>query len=138
VLFIAHSMMFFWHRYELPAVAFGYINIQRPRANATLQPPDPVLQTPPRVQRTTRTTNGNGSDNSHELLHEGNFAPTERGEGGGLGHSHPSFSTTTSSSSHRNTVLFRSGTNDTAEEDDTSFAYFLQGEVVVRRNGRPA
>lgn len=103
MLFIAHSMMFFWHRYELPAVAFGYINIQRPRANTTSQPPDPVLQTPPRVQRTTRSTNGTGSDNSQELLlhegnfalHEGNFAPRERG---GMGHSHTSFSTSTSSS----------------------------------------
>ncbi|CAJ1933535.1 unnamed protein product [Cylindrotheca closterium] len=51
VLFIIHSMMFFWHRYELPAVAFGYINMQRPRANAAFHQGPHDLPRPPRVRR---------------------------------------------------------------------------------------
>ena len=29
--FMLHSMLFFWHRYELPAVAFGWVTIDAPR-----------------------------------------------------------------------------------------------------------
>ena len=29
--FMFHSMLFFWHRFELPAVVLGYVNIHRPR-----------------------------------------------------------------------------------------------------------
>jgi hypothetical protein len=29
--FMGHSMFFFWHRYELPAVALGYVTVDRPR-----------------------------------------------------------------------------------------------------------
>eukprot|EP00980_Cylindrotheca_fusiformis_P010716 scaffold2401_cov111-Cylindrotheca_fusiformis.AAC.8 len=138
VLFIVHSMIFFWHRYELPAVAFGYINIQRPRANSRQQPEQPVLQTPPRVQRTTRRTNAYSRESSYNdlLLGSDNLMRQQSGEAGGLGFSHPSFSSTTSSSSYRNSYLFRPGINDRSDEDDASFDYFLQGEVVVHRNGQ--
>jgi len=70
VLFIVHSMMFFWHRYELPAVAFGYINVRRPRANPVLRqqhqehqrsPPDPPA-TPPNVRRMFRAQSSSSRD----------------------------------------------------------------------------
>jgi hypothetical protein len=32
-LFMLHSMLFFWHRYELPAVARGWVTMDRPRMN---------------------------------------------------------------------------------------------------------
>jgi hypothetical protein len=30
-LFMTHSMLFFWHRYELPAVAHGHVTLENPR-----------------------------------------------------------------------------------------------------------
>jgi hypothetical protein len=30
-LFMTHSMLFFWHRYELPAVAHGHVTLEHPR-----------------------------------------------------------------------------------------------------------
>lgn len=33
--FILHSMVFFWHRYELPAVALGHVTVDRPRMVST-------------------------------------------------------------------------------------------------------
>jgi hypothetical protein len=36
-LFMLHSMLFFWHRYELPAVARGWVTIDRPRMNTNYQ-----------------------------------------------------------------------------------------------------
>lgn len=148
VLFIVHSMMFFWNRYELPAIAFGYITIQRPRANTAaftaapqLQEPQPLLQTPPRVQRTTLISRDEASQeldnhNNHSLLfHSENFVPPPgQEESGSLTRSYPSFSTTTSSSSTRNGFLFRNSTdNPNNEDDDDSFVYFMEGEVVVHR-----
>jgi hypothetical protein len=39
-LFMAHSMLFFWHRYELPAVAHGHVTLEHPR----MGPHHPVHQ----------------------------------------------------------------------------------------------
>jgi hypothetical protein len=33
--FMFHSMLFFWHRFELPAVVLGHVNIHRPRMTMT-------------------------------------------------------------------------------------------------------
>jgi hypothetical protein len=123
-------MMFFWRRYELPAVAFGYINAQRPRANILLQPLQPFLRTPPRVQRTNRVVGeNNGVIEEIGLLMQGNHSLLPEED---LANSRHSFSTTTSSSSNRNAFPFRSGNNE--DDEDESYAYFMEGEIVVHRN----
>jgi hypothetical protein len=45
MFFMLHSMLFFWHRYELPAVAMGLVNPDHPRQYAP--PPPPPLQQHP-------------------------------------------------------------------------------------------
>ena len=44
--FMMHSMLFFWHRYELPAVALGRITPERPRQGMSSPPPSPTSSTP--------------------------------------------------------------------------------------------
>ena len=40
--FMIHSMVFFWHRYELPAVALGRVTPAQPRMRPSTSPPSPV------------------------------------------------------------------------------------------------
>ena len=41
--FMIHSMLFFWHRYELPAVAFGRVSPEQPRMMGRPLPPPEVV-----------------------------------------------------------------------------------------------
>ena len=120
-------------------------NDQEPTRRLTapqqLQEPQPLLQTPPRVQRTTLIARDEAyqeldNNNNHSLLFYGDHfvPPPGQEESSGLTRSYPSFSTTTSSSSIRNGFLFRSSTDNlNNEDDDDSFVYFMEGEVVVHR-----
>lgn len=135
LLFIFHSMMFFWNRYELPAIAFGHITIYRPRAaNATQQSQEirPFLQTPPQVQRTRQITS-NEASSELDIRNNEHFVPQQE-VSETLSHSYPSFSTTSSSLSTGNSFLFHNSTENNNNDDD-SFVYFMEGEIVVHRQG---
>lgn len=102
--FMIHSMLFFWNRYELPAVAHGLVTLDNPRMgnphrrqHRDLQ--QPLLETAPpdtapRHPLTMRQHNS--------------------------GHSFPSVS----SAGRVSSVLFNDG-----DDDDESYMYFMNGEV---------
>ena len=95
-------MVFFWHRYELPAVAYGLVTVDRPR----MQINEAILyagddQSLPPQQHTTPQPRTNERQ--------------QETEGHSMSASHPSFSTTSS----RNTSgLFRQN-----DEDDDGSSY---------------
>mmetsp|Transcript_6326 Transcript_6326/g.15988 ORF Transcript_6326/g.15988 Transcript_6326/m.15988 type:complete len:982 (+) Transcript_6326:262-3207(+) len=139
--FIFHSMVFFWHRFELPAVVFGYVSVDRPRMTMTHRTPDPThtSSTPIIIGRQTQQPQQNeemrSSNSSSNLMHtdphsigDTGIRPSS-GRGGPGVPSHPSFSTTSS----RNGIsgLFRNNHDD--DNSTGSMLYFMGGEVVVHR-----
>jgi hypothetical protein len=108
-------MLFFWHRYELPAVALGLVTVEHPRmgnsmssfqeeqhgryAPPVVSPPVPSLPGPP----------------PHQLVRQ-------------LSHSTSASRVSRQASS---TALFNSG-----EDGDESYIYFMGGEVVMHRDDR--
>ena len=109
VLFMAHSMLFFWHRYELPAFVRGTVNQDRPRMIPQHQS-SPLPPPPPPAIR-------------HPLLFRQ--------------HSHSSISnhyrsqTPLSSRQASSAALYR------PEEEEESYVYFMDGEVVLHRPQQP-
>ena len=138
--FIFHSMVFFWHRFELPAVVFGYVSVDRPRMTIHSTPyPTHTSFTPVVIGQLNQQPQQNevmrSSNSSSNLMH---IDPHSRGDTGiapsngrgGVGvPSHPSFSTTSS----RNGIsgLFRNNHDD--DNSTGSMLYFMGGEVVVHR-----
>lgn len=150
--FILHSMVFFWHRYELPALVLGAVTIDRPRMNLTTASPPP----PPQGQGRPRD---DGDDD--EFSRASSFAVASAAHHtpsrqriddprltAPLIATHPSTTTTTrqmamsgsvalasrqsflsNASSRRTSELYRHN-----QEDDSSTGshlYFMGGEVVV-------
>ena len=115
VAFLLHSMLFFWNRYELAAVAHGFVTLEHPRmGNDRSSRLDlPRLDTP-----------------SDETLHLTPRIPQRE-------ISSQSMSTTERSAdmSRRSSGLFQ---HDTDENDEDSCLYMLSGEVVYQRSARPS
>jgi len=110
VCFMIHSMLFFWHRFELPAVALGLVTIERPRMGRTpsqssvppLQPENNATLAVPAVAFPPR----------HPLVRQ-----QSQGTSSSLGRmSRPSSS------------IFNAG-----EDGDDSYMFFMDGEVVMHR-----
>lgn len=117
--FMLHSMLFFWHRYELPAAAMGRINTDNPRQVA----PSPERNTLPPMptDNTARNTQVRGADAQPNMQ-----ART-------VGPRSHSFNQSASGPMSRNSsmgVMFQGG----GEDDDESYMYYLEGEVVMHRN----
>jgi hypothetical protein len=105
-------MLFFWHRYELPAVAHGLVSVEHPRMGTSMssfqeeqrgryEPPVPSVAAPP----------------PHQLVRQ-------------LSHGTSASRVSRQASS---TALFNSG-----EDGDESYIYFMGGEVVMHREDRRA
>jgi hypothetical protein len=106
-------MLFFWHRYELPAVALGLVTVEHPRMGNSMssfqgdqrgryEPPVPsaaAIPVPP----------------PHQLVRQ-------------LSHGTSASRVSRQASS---TALFNSG-----EDGDESYIYFMGGEVVMHREDR--
>lgn len=131
VLFLVHSMLFFWNRYELPAILSDRVSAQSPRQ----QRQEPEGTTPAAI--------GNFPPPISSVLAPGNNGgpgpvllprPLNRGQ------NHPSY--TSMSSLGRGSVatgnlLFQDGGNHEDDDgDDSSYMYFMSGEVVMRRRSR--
>jgi hypothetical protein len=111
--FMMHSMLFFWHRYELPAVALGRVTPEHPRQGSAV--PSPVPSTTPSVQ----------SDDHGRVP-----AAVLRPRGSVMRNA--SFGTAASADhmSRQGSSLGMIG-----GDDDGSYVYFMDGEVVVHRSG---
>jgi hypothetical protein len=105
ILFMVHSMLFFWHRYELPAVCRGQVQRSQPAAAAS----SPVV----------RDNNNNHNDHNTTRSHvDGTMMTTMR--------------TTIDNSSdhydhHHHNI---NQTNDSSH--DRSLLFGLNGEVIMR------
>jgi hypothetical protein len=107
--FMAHSMLFFWHRYELPAVALGLVTVEQPRMGNSIPPlhtdqqrPSAALPLPPQHQFVRQLSHGT--------------AASSLGRG---------------SRQASSTGLFNAG-----DDGDESYMYFMDGEVVMHREDR--
>jgi hypothetical protein len=109
---VMHSMLFFWHRYELPAVALGHVTLEQPRMVTMVHSngassPDPFW-----------------SGNHHQQT---------------LRHPPPLSHHISGQSSNSLERLSREGSsifNIAGDDDDSvsSYMYLLNGEVVVHRH----
>ena len=73
-----HSMVFFWHRYELPAMAYGIVTIDRPRftaMNTTTATTTPRGRVPHSLQ-TTHTNDVTQTEIPSLSFHSPNQADT--------------------------------------------------------------
>jgi hypothetical protein len=124
VCFMAHSMLFFWFRYELPAFAHGYISLQRPRmtdeyAGTPFTPP-----LPPQF-----TTMHDTSQQTAPTLHVASDATLRQRNASTVVRQHA-----TSSNERLNTGLLRpisSGGIFHRDQEDEGTLYLLNGELVV-------
>lgn len=109
-LCILYSMLFFWHRYELPAVAHGHVTIDNPRLG----------RSPGRNVQSTDTSRSNSISRSNSAARFPNVQlPPQR-----------SFSRQSFSSLQR---LFHPGYDS---DGDTSYMFFMDGELVVHNDRR--
>lgn len=128
--FMLHSMLFFWHRYELPAVFLGRVNPEHPRQGVPFT----------FMGNTSIVTTEQLQIQQQRQLHEENRRSSARDEVFGTArpletnvHRTTSFSTAASGRISRNsstTGMFRHGD----EDDDHSFLFFMNGEVVAHSN----
>lgn len=141
VCFMAHSMLFFWHRFELPAVALGHITVENPRmgmipsstgSGYRVQPATSVQGSPAphtngaSLDRITRANN-NVTASPAIQLHPRQYQLVRQ-------HSHgTSASIGRMSRQASSTALFHSG-----EDGDESYMYFMDGEVVMHRAHTPS
>jgi hypothetical protein len=129
--FILHSMLFFWHRYELPAVTMGLVSPEHPRQapystspNALHQPVSlesdrtiPELRPPQQEPQMPAATMNEAYQNTRGYVRR-----------------NQSFNTTTSGLFSRNSSnngMYQRG--DEYEDDGSSTRYFVGGEVVISR-----
>lgn len=119
--FLLHSMLFFWNRYELPAVAHGLVNPQHPRMSGSAQS-SPERRPSPLLPR-------NGDTQTQEPIHlEPRLAQRE---------SHHSMSTMDRSVGTEINELSRPSSGLFQPEDDgDSCLYMLSGEIVMHRRSR--
>jgi hypothetical protein len=81
-LFMLHSMLFFWHRYELPAVARGWVTIDRPRMRISSSSSIPWEQQQQQQPNETFSTPMRFPHQQPILMQDENATPTRgfRGE----------------------------------------------------------
>ena len=69
------SMLFFWHRYELPALARGHVTVDRPRMNSVSSQPEEIPRIPSvhlqPIRRQSNSSRIGSRQNSSVLLHPG-------------------------------------------------------------------
>ena len=160
--FMVHSMFFFWNRYELPAVAFGYVTVDQPRrliagsgerASTTSNPDStPISRSPVPGSASTMdamvTPLRNNSTFSRSAPPTTRAAPETQNVGNNHLHPNPqrnplgndtallfgatSYASFSSASQHNASGIFR--TNIADDDDEDSCVYFMEGEVVLRRN----
>ena len=113
VCFMIHSMIFFWHRFELPAVALGLVTIERPRmGRTTSQSSVPPLQS---ENNATMAVPSVAVPQRHPLVRQ-----QSQGTSSSLGRM-----------SRPGSSLFNAG-----EDGDESYMFFMDGEVVMHRGER--
>jgi hypothetical protein len=126
ICFMVHSMLFFWHRYELPAVARGLVTLERPRIGVTLSPPSVVAASNEELPHMPAN------------LNESTEVPVLAPRHGLVRHPSNERSYTSMSSLGRSGLPRPSSTNvlfnDDDDGDDGSYMYFMDGEVVMHRN----
>lgn len=113
-------MLFFWHRYELPAVAHGLVNMERPRMGVPLHSSPasiPSLHSEP--NRNPSTVPAVSLPPRQSIFREGSHATLSSSVGGRL-------SQNTSSIGH----LFN---RDYEGDESGSYTFFMNGEVVMHR-----
>lgn len=120
--FMFHSMVFFWHRYELPAVVHGLVTIDIPRMGGAGPPAPDSLMVP------VLPTGSSGSE-SRLLLPPRNPLMLQHFQG----HLHPSMSSlgrnNSASRPPSSTGLPFQGDND--DDGSESYMYFMNGEVSL-------
>jgi hypothetical protein len=114
VCFMIHSMLFFWHRFELPAVALGFVNAQNPRMGI---PPSPTIAPPP-----PPASQGRDHDTVPHMILPPRLDLIRQ-------QSHGTISSLNGGTSRQSsTSLFHRG-----DDGDESYMYFMDGEVVMHR-----
>lgn len=123
--FMIHSMLFFWHRYELPAVAHGLVTIDNPRMGTTTRTTEaessimvPLLQEDLNQQQQQQ----HGSQ-QHRLHLPPRNSPFMRGQ------SHPSMSSLGRNSTSRQSSTGIPFQGDGDDDGSESYMYFMNGEV---------
>lgn len=133
--FTLHSMLFFWHRYELPAVARGLVTLDAPRMGAA-----PSIGNTPTTAAMTAAASPlpvmpqDLNDTSAAVPQLAPRQPLVRQ------HSHDRSFPSLSSLGGRNSLsrpsssigLFNQHGDD--GEDDESYMYFMNGEIVMHRD----
>jgi len=144
--FILHLMVFFWHRYELPALMLGAVTIDRPRMNASVNT---------NVESNANNTNTNHRYPDHDSNNNSNSNNSDRNSnndnhrdpsvdnfytGGGGGAAAPSVLSVSSNRSHSQQQPQHDGhsSSDNGRNDATTLAQHQdhhQQQQVVLRNG---
>ena len=136
--FMMHSMLFFWHRYELPAVFLGRVNPDHLRAGAGIHNNTPI-PSPPMARVLPFNDSQNALDEtmgwpetSSSVASSPHPAPLPNFERLHVGRTH-SFTTFASGRLSRNSsnnAMYNRGD----EDDEGSYMYFMGGEVVIPRH----
>lgn len=157
--FMFHSMVFFWHRFELPAVALGHVTVDRPRMTTSriiFDSNDSQLQHPGQQPYgfSSPTRFSHPADSTQATPRVGNFPPnhnvtlplprtimptrsvssassTGAGGAGVATNNVASHPSFSTTTSSRNLGLFRHNHDD--DNSTGSMLYFMGGEVVVHR-----
>lgn len=113
-----HSMLFFWHRYELPAIANGFVSPERPRMFLRVNAPAVEVQRPYGNSIHTR------EETPYRRRQPEPTVPQQ--EPSGPQRSFPSMSSLGNNMSRQTSSngLFNPG-----EDGDESYMYFMDGEV---------
>ena len=116
-----HSMLFFWHRYELPAVVMGRVSPEHPRQ--TTYPSSSPISTP-QIRSPIESGHSTPGDTS-PVQFALSLIPRRS-----IGRS-TSFASTNGPLSRASSTggLFHQGRGD----DDESYMFFMGGEVVMHR-----
>jgi hypothetical protein len=158
-LFLAHSMLFFWLRYELPAVAHGLVSLNQPRMVTTAPMTVATTTAPiiassgpasfPSLPSNDNTTQQEQLQQQQQQRNIANVRPPSttlsprdllqpsvtiirQGSNGTFASTAGNSRHTAASSSTTNHLFRRIGTDDD-EDCDESYFFFMNGEVVMHR-----
>ena len=128
--FMLHSMLFFWHRYELPAVVMGRVSQENPRQSGYISSSPvstPHIMSPAESGRSTPVSLSNTNHNHIRPVHTAPPMIRRRSIGRST-----SFASTNGPLSRASSTggLFHPGGGD----DDESYMFFMGGEVVMHRS----
>jgi hypothetical protein len=139
--FMMHSMLFFWHRYELPAVILGRVGPehipegyggQRMAVSTVVSAPSSSPRSsPPSVQLDSGRNTPDNDERSITSTHPQSHQPLQQHDRVAVGRTH-SFNTLASGRMSRNSSsngMYNRGDDD----DEGSYMYFMGGEVVIPR-----